>query len=163
MPSKLYILCGLPFSGKTTLAKSFALKNNFQYMSFDELWMELERNDPQFPTDKTEGWSYVRKSVQKRIEKYLKTGLSVVYDDTNVKAEHRKEWIDLAHDVQSKPVIVFANTSQELINDRRNINLKTQERHDVQEKNWTNAIEQFEVPDSFKENAEVVLATDIAL
>ena len=154
-------MCGLPFSGKTTLAKSFAQRNNFRYIGFDDLWMELEKNDVQFPKDKTEGWSYVRQIAQKRIAESLEVSSSVVYDDTNLKAEHRREWINLARHLQSKPVIVFVDVSQELRDERRKDNLKTQERHGVQEENWANATEQFEMPDSVKEEVEVVSAIDI--
>ncbi len=48
MPT-LYILCGLPFSGKSMLAKEISLKTGFTVISYDDV-------DSEQITEVTKGW-----------------------------------------------------------------------------------------------------------
>jgi len=41
--SKLYIMCGLAFSGKSTLAIKIAAHTGSEIVAFDKLWMEEEK------------------------------------------------------------------------------------------------------------------------
>lgn len=42
--SKLYIMCGLAFSGKSTLARKIAEHTNSKLIAFDKLWVEKDKD-----------------------------------------------------------------------------------------------------------------------
>ena len=43
---KLYIMCGLAFSGKSTLARKIAEHTNSKLIAFDKLWVEKDKDQP---------------------------------------------------------------------------------------------------------------------
>jgi len=139
----LYILCGLPFSGKTTLAKAIAGHTSARYVGFDELWAELnEILDPGM--DKADEWEFIRRVAAKRIKKSLKKQISVVYDELNVRYEHRETLRDIARECGAYPIVVLCNTPSSLIAEREESNRNSQERHDVENKNFETAVAQFQ-------------------
>ena len=44
--SKLYIMCGLAFSGKSTLARKIAEHTKSKLIAFDKLWVEKDKDQP---------------------------------------------------------------------------------------------------------------------
>lgn len=43
--ARLFLICGLPGSGKTTFAKQFAAKNSFAYLSIDDCYAEINGDE----------------------------------------------------------------------------------------------------------------------
>ncbi len=136
-------MCGLPFSGKTTLSKQIAKHTNSRRISFDELWLELEKN---LQNKNHLTWDLVVSEAKKRIADYLERGSSVVYDDTNAKKEHRDALSDIAKDHQSHSQIVYLDVPKEVIFKRREQNLSSHSRHDVEDENFNSVLNQFEEP-----------------
>lgn len=143
MPT-LYIMCGIAFSGKSTLARKIAVRTGSVRIAFDELWVEKDKEKP-VPKD-AEGWKFIRKVGQEEINKALKNGQSVVYDDNNVRFEHREELRKLASGLGANSVVVYLNTPLELIRKREIANKSTKERHSVETENFQKVLEQLEVP-----------------
>lgn len=144
---KLYILCGLPFAGKTYLAKKIATHIRGKLIAFDQLWLKLVK-DPNLPTPVKgdEGWRLTRQAAKIRIVALLKTNQTVVYDDTNVRFEHRDELRNLAEHCGAKPVVVYVDTPEEVRTARMKQNLLEKRRHDVESDNLKTALAQFEPP-----------------
>lgn len=141
--AKLYIMCGLPFAGKTTLAKRITEFTKSELVSFDSVW----RDNPNLHREsKEDEWKLVRKAAQAEIGKELHNGRSVVYDDINVRQEHRNELRQLAKDNNAESIVVFANTPLEKIKRREKFNEENLERHKVESVNFENALNQFEPP-----------------
>ena len=134
---KLYILCGLPFSGKTTLAKKITEHTGSKLIAFDQLWLELEKEGD-------EGWRLVRSVAKERIAEGLKKGRSVVYDDTNVRFEHREELREVATQHGAIAVVVYIDTPSVIREKREKENLLTKRRHAVEPVNSKKALDQFE-------------------
>lgn len=145
----LYIMCGLAFSGKSTLARRIAESTGSKLIAFDKLWVEKEKEQP--ISKDSEGWRFVRKVAQEEIAKILKEGLSVVYDDNNVRFEHREEIREIGRGLGADPVVIYLNTPMDLIKERERVNKTTGERHEVEPENFQTVVEQLEVPIS-KEN-----------
>ncbi len=141
MPT-LYILSGLAFSGKSTLAKKLAGYIDAELVSFDPLWVEHEKEIP----DVNHGWRFIRQIAKRKIGEFLRSGRSVVYDDTNPRREHREEFREVADQAGVKAIVIYVDTSIEVIRERMQANLQDPQRHDVSEENFQNNIQQLEKP-----------------
>lgn len=141
---KLYIMCGLAFSGKSTLARKIAEHTGSRLIAFDTLWVKKDREQP--VSKDAEGWRCIRKIAQDEIREALTKGVSVVYDDSNIRFEHREELRAIARDLNSKSIVVYLDTPLELMRQRESMNKKTGERHEVNSKNFQTVLEQLQVP-----------------
>ncbi len=138
----LYLLSGLAFSGKSTLAEKLASYLNIRLVSFDSLWVKHEQEIPKGK----DGWRFIRQIAKKEITAYLKKGQSVVFDDTNPRKEHRDEFKKIARQTNAQPVLIYVDTPVAIIRERMKTNLKDPQRHDVTEENFHNNLQQLEKP-----------------
>lgn len=142
--SNLYIMCGLAFSGKSTLAIKIAEQTGSKRIAFDELWVEKDKEQPIPKGD--EGWRFIRKVGQQEVAKALQEGRDVVYDDNNVRLEHREELREVAKRFGARAITIYLNTPMELIRERESINRGTGERHEVEPENFQKVVEQMQIP-----------------
>lgn len=143
----LYIMCGLPFSGKTTLAKQIAEKTDAKMIAFDWIWAEKKRElTPD--VDKVEEWKFILREAYIRIRENLLSGNSVVYDDINVRKEHRDVLRKIASACNASFTIIYLNTTMKTIRERETRNKTFKERHDVASVNFEKALAQWETPTS---------------
>lgn len=148
--SKLYVMCGLPFSGKTTLARKIADHIKCEFIGFDSIWKELElKIDPKM--DKTEEWKFIIKKAHEKIKTLLKNNVSVVYDDINARYEHREALRRIAKACNATTKVIFVDTPITIIKEREKINKLTKKRHAVATENFEKALFQFQKP-TYKEN-----------
>lgn len=84
----LYIMCGLPASGKTTKAKEIVAEEGAEYVSSDEIRKELY-GDESCQSDNQKVFEH----YYKRMNQYLSEGKDVVIDSTNVTLKSRKRII----------------------------------------------------------------------
>ena len=143
MPT-LYIMCGLAFSGKSTLARKIAEHTGSKIIAFDKLWVEKAKEQP--VPQGAEGWKFIREVGQNEVEEALKGGASVVYDDNNVRFEHRGELREVARRFKARAIVVYLNTPLEIIRERVAINKTTGQRHEVEPKNFNTVLEQLQIP-----------------
>ena len=129
----------LAFSGKTTLAKKIAEHTGSTLIAFDQLWLELEKEGD-------EGWRLVRSVAKERIAESLEKGCSVVYDDINVRREHREELREVATQHGAIAVVVYVDMPLAIREEREKENLLMKRRHDVDPVNAKKALDQFEEP-----------------
>lgn len=145
---RVYIMCGIAFSGKSTLAKEIASSINSEIIAFDKLWVEKEKT--RSISKDAKGWRFIRNEGQKQVDKALKAGRSVVYDDNNVKFEHREELRKVAEKNNAQAFVIYLNTPLEIVLQREKENRATQKRHEVEPENFQTVLEQLEPP-SIKE------------
>jgi len=129
----------LAFSGKTTLAKKIAEHTGSTLIAFDQLWLELEKEGD-------EGWRLVRSVAKERIAESFKNSRSVVYDDVNVRREHREELREVATQHGAIAVVVYVDMPLAIREEREKENLLMKRRHDVDPVNAKKALDQFEEP-----------------
>lgn len=137
-------MCGLAFSGKSTLARKIAEYTGSKIIAFDKLWIEKDRKKP--ISKNAEGWAYVRRIGQKEVLKYLNFGTSVVYDDNNPKRQHRDELRNLAIKAGTDPVVIYLDTPLDIIRSREEANKISQDRHEVESQNFQKVLADMEVP-----------------
>lgn len=144
MPT-LYIMCGLPFSGKTTLAKVIAEKVGAKMIAFDEMWAS-EKPNLVPDMDDVDEWKYVLKKAHAKIKESLRDHTSVVYDDVNQTKDQRDVLRNFAYEVGAKSVTIYLNTPMDLINQRMENNKVNEERHEVASVNIEKALKWWEDP-----------------
>ncbi|MFN8516565.1 MAG: ATP-binding protein [Thermomicrobiales bacterium] len=129
-PPTLYILCGLPFSGKSSLGEAIAAHTGSVVVSFDALYdahgEELGRR-----LDTLAVWRAIRELAGERIGALLGRGVSVVYDNTNFRVAHREAIRAVAEGVGARAVLIHVDTPLEVIAARRAANARTRERGDI--------------------------------
>lgn len=95
--SKMYILIGLPASGKSTKAKELVGQGNTVRINKDLIREMLHFNKFNgFNEEKTRGVARALAS------QFLKSGTSVVIDDTNLNPGTLQSWVDLAKECDAK-------------------------------------------------------------
>ena len=94
MPT-LYILCGLPFAGKTALANALARRLNLTVVSLDHVKQDegFFTSDHDVPDAE---WPGIYDVVHASLLMPLRLGSSVVYDADNLKRHQRDELRELA-------------------------------------------------------------------
>lgn len=158
MPT-LYIMCGLAFSGKSTLSRKISEHTRAKIIAFDKLWAERDKEQPVPKGD--EGWKFIRKAGQDEVYEALKEGSSVVYDDNNPRFEHREELRKVAKNAGTEAMVIYLNTPIETIREREATNRSTGERHEVEPKNFEKVAADLEVPKPEENFLEFTPATDI--
>lgn len=151
-------MCGLAFSGKSTLARKIAERTGSKLIAFDVLWVEKDKESPVAKGD--EGWRFIRKVGQDEVAKALQEGKSVVYDDNNVRVEHREELREVARRFNAVPFVVYLNTPIEIILEREAANRVTGQRHEVEPVNFQAVLEQLEEPTVNENMLEYAPSTD---
>lgn len=86
----LNIMIGIPGSGKSNYAKNNLLKNNTEYLSSDDIRIELYGFEDQTHND------IVFETMKKRTLNALKEGKDVIYDATNLNKKRRNSIINEA-------------------------------------------------------------------
>lgn len=85
----LYMMCGLPGSGKSLYAKEISKVKNAKIYSSDELRKEMFGN-----VSDTKHNSDLFQELHKRIKNELFKGKNVIYDATNLSHKRRKVFLD---------------------------------------------------------------------
>lgn len=155
----LYIMCGLAFSGKSTLARKISEHTGAKVIAFDKLWVEKEKEQPVPQGD--EGWKLIRKIGQEEVAKALKEGVSVVYDDNNPRFQHREELRQIAKKIGARDITIYLNTPIETIREREITNRVSGERHEVEPVNFEKVSQDIEAPTANESFLEFTPDTDI--
>jgi predicted kinase len=157
MHPTLYILCGLPYSGKTTFARQFAQQSGFPLVSIDGIreslgffWGTHEATSAD--------WKRIFETVEAELAKHLQTGRNVIHDSTNHDKASRDKWSAFAKRLQCEAKIVFVDASVEVVEARRQANLLSHDRAHLPEASYQSALETFEAPTPYE---NVVKAEDL--
>lgn len=141
----LYIMCGVGFSGKSTLAKEIADYTEAILVSQDGMYFE-KKDELNIDEDDDNQWRMLLDMCKERIFENLTQGRSVVFDNINTRYEHRQELRDLARSAGATTRVIFLDTPLEVQKERQLINRQTGERHDVKQEYLDSAIAELEVP-----------------
>lgn len=157
----LYIMCGLPFSGKTVLTKKLVDKSGLAYVNLDEIkfshgfeWIE---DDQMTEAD----WKKIFAMAYTQTLKFLEDGKSVIFDCANQDRTARDELRKLAEPSQYPTKVIHMHIPLDIIKQRYLTNKETKERFDLPERIFQAAIDTYEIPTadenviSFDENTNV--------
>jgi predicted kinase len=151
----LYIMCGLAFSGKTTLAKSIAKYFHAENIRFDSIYVEKEKELNLKAMEGGDAWRTVRAVAMDRIREHLSNNEHVVYDDTNPKFEHREEIRVVARECEADAVVIYLNTPNGVLAQRQTNTQLAGDHHDVASHYLKETKKQLEIPSYSKERVMV--------
>lgn len=139
----LCILCGLPYSGKTTLTKELVKRFGFKVVSMDDV-MDEKGLDPVTMTQ--EDWNKVYSEGYERLKEYLAEGQSVILDLGNLKKSERNTAKAIAESKRADYKLIYINTPVEEIKSRRLGNVETKERGHLEDETMDSALKMWEEP-----------------
>lgn len=143
---KLVIMCGIPFAGKTVLAKKLEKDLGFVRVDLDEVTFELMGSEVKDGDIDQAGWDKIYQEMYRRIEELLKEGKGVVHDTGNFTVYERGLISDIAKKVGAGLVTVFLDVPVEVARERMQKNRETGERSDVTDKAFDEAVAEMEKP-----------------
>ena len=111
----LYLLLGLPGSGKTTAAAEIAKQTGAVHLSSDLFRLSMFEN-PRFTQSEHDT---LYKMLDYMCELLLKSGTSVIYDANLNRYKHRKQKYMLAKKVQAVPILFWVQVHRDMAKKRR--------------------------------------------
>lgn len=144
--NKFYILCGIPFSGKSFLAKKITKRKGFTIIDLDEIKFELFGKEIKDNELKQKDWDYVYQEMYKRIRDSLKQGKTVIHDTGNFTKCERSLVKEIADKLGIETVFVFVNTPKEVAYGRLLKNRRLKNRFDVNDEDFESTIKEMEIP-----------------
>ncbi len=141
----LYIMCGLPFAGKSTLAKEMVNLISIKRVSIDEIneeqgvWKDDTGMSP-------EEWTKTYEEAYQRISTFLEQGKSVVDDSANFTREQRDRLRAIAEQFHAQSYAIFVDVTLVEVQRRWQENRQTAVRNDVRDDDFAQVVENFEPP-----------------
>ncbi len=142
---RVYILCGLAFAGKTTLAKLLIQHLDLVRVSIDEIngVRGLGHNNSWIaPAD----WDITYAESYRQLALYLRIGHSVVYDAANFTRAERDRARAIAIQNNADARVIYVTTSAAIVRQRWLENRLTRVRNDIRDDYFEMGLSQFEPP-----------------
>ena len=144
--NKLYLFCGIPFAGKTTLAKKVASRFGYTRIDLDEVKFELLGNDVNDETIDQSSWDPIYQEMYHRIDNALKRGETVIHDTGNFTIYERELVRKIGQKLGIEVITVFVDTPTKVAHQRLLENRQKNNRFDISEKSFESAVAEMEPP-----------------
>lgn len=142
----LYILCGLPFAGKTTLAKELVKRFGFLRVDIDEIKHELgfgNKNDDELLQSE---WNNIYQEAYKRVKNNLAAGKTVINDTGNFTRHERDVLRKIADTLGIRSMVIYLDIPVTVVKKRWLENKKTKERFDISEQSLDITTQELQLP-----------------
>jgi predicted kinase len=136
----LYLMCGLSFSGKTTLARKIVERLQCAYISLDNI--NAERGLWGGDGIPIEEWERTHALARERLATWMATGK----DDVNNLRWLRDRWRAAARSNCYRTVVIYLNIPHTELAARRRANQVTAERQGITEAVWAEHVSVFDPP-----------------
>lgn len=156
----LYLLCGLAFAGKSTLATAIAARLDATVVSLDEI--NAQRGLFGGLGIAAEEWAISHQAALARAEDALARGLPVVVDDTNCFRFLRDDYRAVADRCGATTVVIFVDIPLSVVRDRLRANDRTRARSRVSEEILLDLARKFEAPAADEPTLRFTLGDDPA-
>lgn len=125
----LYILCGLSFAGKSTLARLLSAPLDAVIVECDRYISVVRPNQ----LSKLDEWRLIQNLARAETKALLEAGKNVLYDDLMVDPINRVELEQLAKQCQAEALTIYLNTPVETVRQRQQEKSPTKEQQAVWE------------------------------
>jgi predicted kinase len=143
----LYVMCGLPFAGKSTLARRLVDMFGWTYISMDAINDEFGQGFNGAAIS-AEGWDKTYSEAYRRIGEALRAGQTVVYDAPNHLRVQRDDVKVIASTHHAEMTVILVDVPAQVATERWQRNRETVQRPDVRDDDFMLVIGQFEPPTS---------------
>jgi predicted kinase len=161
MDTRLVLLCGTSFSGKSTVARALAPRLSAQIVSLDEI--NTRRGLWGGDGLPVEEWMRTHELASAEVRELLASGTSVVVDDTSTPRFLRDGWRALAAELRARFTLVYLDVDHQTIRKRRAANQLHPHRRDVTDEVLTTHLATFEPPAPDEEAVRVTPADELML
>ena len=139
-------MCGLPFSGKTTLAKELEKQLLFDRVDIDEIKAEHGFGDKSDDKISHEDWVKIFEDMDNRLIFLMKQKKGIISDISNLEKSDRNHLRELAAKFNYPTYVIYLNTPAKIARQRWLENQETKKRFDLTEKVFYEAVESLEEP-----------------
>lgn len=147
MPNnKLFILCGIPFSGKTTLALKLSKYPNIIRIDLDDIKFRIFGDQIKDEHIDQPGWDKIYNQMYQEIKSGLKSGKSVVHDTGNFTLQERNLVRQIADKLGIKSLTIFVDTPKEVAYQRLLTNRKSGKRFNISDSAFESSCQEMEPP-----------------
>ena len=144
--TKLILMCGYPYSGKTVLAKEIAHHFGYERIDIDEVLSGHGYTSFDDPRIKSEELSQFFEECYDKIRTFLKDGKSVIFDTSNPSLALRQNLANMASECGAASMVIYLDLPKELIYERWRDNNETQKRMQITERTLEEAFSEMEKP-----------------
>jgi predicted kinase len=146
----IYLMCGLAFAGKSTLAERIAERTGAQIISLDKI--NAERNLYGGKGIPDHEWLATHQIALQRLDSIAREGRTVIIDDTNCFRWLRDNYRKKAEAYGYQCVVVLLDVPPETVLQRASQNTTVGTRSDVSPEIMQDLIYKFEYPAADEEN-----------
>lgn len=142
---QLIMMCGLPFAGKSTLARAVAAHLGAVHLETDAINTErgLGANGAAITTRE---WAATYREAYRRLEASLCAANTVVYDAVNYRRVQRDQLRRIARRCDATVQVIFVTTPAEQARQRLKRNRVRRTRFDVRDEDFAEVASRFEPP-----------------
>jgi predicted kinase len=142
----LFILCGLPYAGKSYIANEIMTQANIVSVNIDKIFCNkgFDWTENKLPTE--EGWNEIFNESYKETQVALSEEKNVLYDSTNQTLASRDALREIANSVGADTKVVYVKSSVESVWKRWHENEKNRNRPQVSRELVQSTIDTFEEP-----------------
>lgn len=146
-PCRLYIGCGLPFAGKSTLARALAAHERLSIIAIDAINDERGLGINAAPIAPEE-WDGTYAEAFRRLETALAGGESVIFDAASFTRQQRDDLRRIAarHNVRAR--VLWVDVPVAVATERWRRNRESGQRYDVRDEDFAQVVDRFEPPAS---------------
>ncbi|HKU18122.1 MAG TPA: AAA family ATPase [Candidatus Saccharimonadales bacterium] len=134
MNQSIIILCGAPFSGKSRLAKQLNSELGLKIASYDNDIYAIHKHKVPKGTTPAKEYEAIQATARKHLGNLLLPGESIIYDDLCLEKDDRNKLKQVADEYGVGYILVFLDTPELVIQQRRDANLKTLARDHISDK-----------------------------
>lgn len=145
MNATLYFLCGLPFAGKSTLARALAAHAGARLISLDAVNEERGLGQHGAPITPAQ-WDATYAQAYRRVAESLAAGQSVVYDETCFLRGQRDAVRAIASQASARAVLIWVSIPLQVAHARWRANRANPVRPDVRDEDFAQVSGRFEPP-----------------
>ena len=141
----IFLLCGMPFSGKTTYAKKLEKDGVVRFTLDEELFKRFGRH---FKSGYPEKEKETKRQLKEECKSHIKNGVSVIFDFGFWKKEARDEYKAFAEQIGATWKLLYFPVSENELKKRLEIRNKEDldSNHFISEEMLDDFIKQFETP-----------------